>query len=185
MASRIAAALFALGLAACASNAPALHGTVFSPPRPAPQFTLTDQHGQRFSLAAQRDAAVAVYFGYTHCKDVCPQTLALLGRARSLAGLTPERLRIVFVTVDPLRDTPAVLSQFLQRTGVRASALTGSAASLAAAYKAYGVDVEAQRREIGHTSAVFLIDPAGRLREVLDSSTPADAVAQDLRAVVD
>src|SRR6185437_6559112 len=99
-----------LVLSACAQQAPAnLHGTQLVPPAPAANFTLTDQDGKTFALAQARGQGVALYFGFTHCKDICPQTLALLGKARTKAGIAPAQLRIVMITVDPKRDSPEAM----------------------------------------------------------------------------
>jgi protein SCO1/2 len=180
--------LLALGcaaLAACAPHSAPLHGTALTPAKPAHRFTLTDQQGKPYTLAAQPGQAVVLYFGYSHCKDTCPQTLAMLGKARAQAHLTPDQLRIVMVSVDPGRDTPAALAAFVKRVGVRATALTGTPAQLRPVYKAYGVAIEPQKNDIGHTDFVYLIDSNGRMREIFDPSLPLHAVADDLRAVVD
>ena len=182
---RFIAALCCAILAACAAHSQSLHGTELSPAKPAARFTLTDQHGSAYTLGENRGQAVALYFGFSHCKDVCPQTLALLGKARTQAHLTPGRLRIVMVTVDPARDTPSALAAFIKRVGVQATALTGTRAQLQRVYKAYGVDVEPQKDDIGHTDMIYVIDAAGRLREVFGPDMPLHAVADDLEAIVD
>lgn len=179
------AALAVLLLCACAGKAPQLHGTVLSPPPPAHGFTLRDQHGEPYSLDQSHGQAVALYFGFTHCEDVCPQTLALLGKARSRAGLTPQQLRIVMVSVDPARDTGTALQRFFDKAGVQATGLSGTGSQLQAVYKAYGIAVVPQKHDIGHTGTIFLIDSHGRLRELLDPAAAVTAVAADLRAIVD
>lgn len=182
---RFMAVLCCAALAACASRSQPLHGTELSPAKAAPHFTLTDQHGRAYTLGEDRGQAVALYFGFSHCKDVCPQTLALLGKARTQAHLAPEQLRIVMVTVDPARDTPSALAAFVKRVGVQATTLTGSSAQLQSVYKAYGVDVEPQKSDIGHTDMIYVIDAKGRLREVFGPDMPLHAVADDLHAIVD
>lgn len=176
----------AIALAGCAAHAPAqLHGMQLSPPQPAANFTLTDQNGKRFSLAQTRGEEVALYFGFTHCQDVCPQTLALLGKARRNAGLTPEKMRIVMVSVDPRRDSPAALRAFFTRIGVQATGLTGTARQLARVYHAYGIATQQQKDDIAHTDTVFLIDPQGRIVETLVPGMLLKDVAADLRSVLD
>lgn len=181
----LASALCAAVLAGCSAQSASLHGTVVTPPRPARAFTLIDQGGHAFTLSGERGSAVALYFGFTHCKDICPQTLALLGNARTQSGLTPEQLRIVMVTVDPKHDTGAAMRTFFSRIGVQATGLTGTPAQLHAIYRAYGIAVEPQKHDIAHSDAIFLIGPGGMLQELLDPRTPVNAVAQDLRAVVE
>jgi protein SCO1/2 len=183
---RFAALLAMLTLAACASKAaPALHGMQLSPPQPATNFTLRDQKGNLFSLSQARGQAVALYFGFTHCADICPQTLALLGKARTLAHLRADQARIIMVSVDPRRDSPAALRAFFRKIGVQATGLTGSTGTLAAVYRAYGVAIEPQKHDIAHTDTIYIIDPQGRIRETLPPEVPLKDVAADLRAVVE
>lgn len=172
--------------AACASHASApLHGMQLVPPEPAANFRLTDQNGKTFSLEQSRGQAVALYFGFTHCADICPQTLALLGKARMRAGLTSRQVRIVMVTVDPRRDSPAALRAFFKKIGVDATGLTGTPAALKTVYRAYGIGVQPEKNDIAHSDVIFIIDPQGRTRETLAPQSSLKDVAADLRAVVD
>jgi protein SCO1 len=183
---RSAALALALGLTACSTHgSPPLHGTPLAPPRPASTFALTDQNGKTVSLAAMRGQAVALYFGFAHCRDTCPQTLALLGKARAAAHLSPKQMHIVMVTVDPKRDSPEVLRAFFRRVGVDASGLTGSPAQLRAVYRAYGIAVMPQQNDIVHTDVIFLIDANGRIVETLAPESSLKDVAADLRNVLD
>jgi protein SCO1/2 len=142
------------------------------------RFALADQNGKRVTVG-QPNAPAALYFGFTHCKDICPQTLQKLERARKLAHLTPQQLRIVMVTVDPARDTRAVLKSFIAKTGADAFALTGTPKQLRPIYRAYGVVIEPLKDgDIGHTDYVYLIDHSGRLSQVFTTDTAANAVAQ-------
>ncbi len=180
------AAFCALLLAACATRAPAqLHGMQLSPPQPAANFTLVDEKGKPFSLSQTRGQAIVLYFGFTHCKDVCPQTLALLGKARTDAHLTAAQVRIVMVSVDPRRDSPAQMRAFFRRIGVQATGETGTSRRLQSVYRSYGIAVQPQGKDITHTDTIFLIDPAGRIVETLvPQMTPKD-IAADLRSVVE
>lgn len=170
-------------LAACAS--PSFDGTSL-PPRPAPDFTLVDQHDRPWTLSTQRGATIALYFGYTHCPDDCPLTLAKLSRA--LSTLRDRRAEIAFVTVDPARDTPARMNAYLQHFhGAPIVGLTGSRTALARVYHAYGIWAQPLPRkpngdyDVAHASPVFLIDASGMLRVVHDDSDPRDAFVHDLR----
>lgn len=176
--------LWLLLVAGCTAHSAPLHGMQYSPPQPAPNFTLTDQHGRAFSLADARGSAVLLYFGFTHCRDVCPQTLALLGKARERAKLTAGQARIVMVTIDPKRDSAGALRAFFRRIGVRAVGLRGSVSEISRIERAYGVEVQPRASDIAHTDLIFLIDPHGRIRETLEPQTPLKDVAADLRAVV-
>src|ERR1035438_1518627 len=78
-----------------------------------PNFTLTDQSGRRFALADHIGQPLVLFFGYSHCGDVCPLTLVKLAHAKTALGASARPLQVVFVTVDPQRDTPAVLRRFI------------------------------------------------------------------------
>lgn len=177
-------AFLCLMLAACARQAP-LHGTQLQPSPRAHDFLLHDQYGRQYVLSQNRGKGVALYFGFTHCADICPQTLALLGKARSQAHLAPEQMQIVMITVDPGRDSAKALQGFFRKVGVQAIGLHGTPAELRPVYRAYGIAVRPEGNDIGHTDTVFLIDSQGRLRELLDPQSPLNAVAADLRAIVD
>lgn len=148
-------------------------------------FSLQDQYGIPYSLEQSRGQAVALYFGFTHCADVCPETLARLGKARAKAGLSARDVRIAMITVDPERDSGKALQGFFRKVGVEATGLRGTPAQLKAVYRAYGIAVKPEKNDIGHTDTIFLIDRGGRLRELLDPQTPLNDVAADLRAIVD
>jgi protein SCO1/2 len=177
-------AVFVLLLAACAARTEPLHGSVISPSPEAHAFTLIDQDGKPFSLAQTRGQAVLLYFGFTHCADTCPQTLALLGKARAKDGFDPARVRIAMVTVDPKRDSPASFRAFFKKVGIQATGLTGSMHVLAPVYRAYGVAIQPQKHDIVHTDVIYLIDPNGKLRELVDPKMPLKDIAEDLRTVV-
>lgn len=177
---RFATALAALCLAFTACSQPSNVERTAATPQ-AYRFTLTDQNGKRETVG-QANAPAAVYFGFTHCKDVCPQTLQKLSRARTLAHLSPQQLRIVMVTVDPARDTRAALKAFVAKMGVDALALTGTSKQLHGVYKAYGVVIQPLKGgDLGHTDYVYLIDHNGRLAQVFTAEGAANAIAQKLQ----
>lgn len=169
-------------VAACA--APAFEGTALAP-RTAPAFSLVDQSGARWNLAAHRGTVIALYFGYTHCADECPLTLAKLSRA--IAGL--QHAQIAFVSVDPARDTPARLREYLRAFPAgRIVGLTGTPRAIAEVEHAYHVWAQRlppkrEAYDVAHSSAVFLIDAAGILRVVHDDGDPQAAFAHDFTAL--
>ncbi len=172
-------------LVAC--SGPSFDGTSV-PARVAPNFTLLDQYGSDWTLSAQRGTDVALYFGYTHCPDDCPTTLAKLARAISLLHTT--RAEIAFVTVDPSRDTPSRFKAYLRRFhGAAIFGLTGTRAALARIYRAYGIWAQPHARnprggyDVAHSSPVFLIDARGMLRVVHFDSDPRSAFVHDLRVL--
>ncbi|HEY9086251.1 MAG TPA: SCO family protein [Candidatus Tyrphobacter sp.] len=182
---RLASVILIASLAACA-NAAGFDGTAFS--IQAPNVTLVDQHSRQWDLSAQRGTTVVLYFGYTHCPDDCPLTLAKLSRA--IAALGPgSQMEIAFITVDPARDTPAVLATYIRHFhGAKIVGLTGSRAALARAETAYHVwaqRIPGKNRSAGyavaHASPVFLIDANGRLRVVHDDADAPSAFTHDLQ----
>ncbi len=181
---RIFPLLACAALAACASPK-ALHGTAFSPPQPAHRFTLEAQDGSPYVLAESGHQPAALYFGFTHCKDICPQTLAKLGKARTRAGLSPQQFPIVMVTIDPARDTRAAMKTFFAKTGVQGIGLMGSRAQLAPVYQAYGVAIKPEKDDIGHTDYVYLLDREGRLAELISPQMSIQDIADDMRATVE
>lgn len=148
----------------------------------APNFTLTDQNGRPYTLSAQRGHAIALFFGYTHCPDVCPTTLAALARAKHKLGAAGSNFDVVFVTVDPARDNPATIKRYLRLFDPSFVGLTGSVAQLNPVYDAYHVYHEidtsgnsANGYAVAHSSAVQFVSPDGRLRGVGDwSDSPAE-----------
>ena len=138
-----------------------------------PEVTLIDDRGAPFMFSQLHATAYALFFGYTYCQDTCPMTLAKLERARM--GLAPEQRHattIVFVTVDPSRDTPARLHQYTALFGPGLVGLTGTRQALKTLYAALGVWSvrigKGSNYEMGHTATVFFVDPLGHIRTVHD-----------------
>ncbi|MGH7716402.1 MAG: SCO family protein [Vulcanimicrobiaceae bacterium] len=151
-------------------------------------FRLTDQNGQPFRLSDERGHAVAVFFGYTRCPDVCPLTLSHLASARRSLGPAGRDTRVVFVTVDPQHDTPSVLKEYLARFDSSFVGVTGTEGELAPVYRAYHVwyqplpKTQAGREALeAHTAAVWVIDRGGHASTFADSSDTATDLANDLR----
>ena len=153
----------------------------------ASNFTLTDQHGKPFTLFSQRGHAVALFFGYTHCPDVCPTTLAALAHAKKRMGAAGNDLRVVFVTVDPQRDTPAVMGRYVQLFDPSFIGLSGTGAQLAPVYKAYHVyhqDLPAHGTLgylVAHSSVIDFIGRDGRIRGTGDWGDTATELATEMR----
>ena len=152
----------------------------------APDFKLTDQSGRPFRLSDLRGHTVALFFGYTHCPDVCPTTLAALARAKRKLGTDGARFDVVFVTVDPRRDTTAIVGKYVRLFDPSFIGLTGTEAQLApvyTAYKVYHQALPAHGSAVGyleaHSSTVDFIGPHGRIRSFGDwSDTPDELAAQ-------
>ena len=165
---------------------------VLTEPRPLPNFSLTDHHGADFVPERLAGRWTFLFFGFTHCPDVCPTTLQTLARARAaLADLpSPKRPGVIMVSVDPLRDTPAQLAgyvpyfdpEFLGVTGAE-EALRPLTSSLGVAYGYTPAD-DGQGYTVDHTAAIFLVDPAGRLAAVFGTPHEAGRIASDYRAIL-
>ena len=157
--------------------------------RPAPPLDLTTDRGQPFDLAALRGDIVLVYFGYTDCPDVCPTTLADLARITRDLGSVGSRVRVVFVTLDPRHDHPALLRKYLAVFDPSFIGLTGSAAAIAAAAKDWNISwhrVAGHQDFIDHSSTVTLVGPRGedRLRYGVTQIGNSAAVTRDLRRIL-
>lgn len=170
----------------------AWHGTPLRPVA-APEFSgFTDTQGGRFSWRQQRGDVALVFFGYTHCPDVCPLTLAALAQSLQRLGTLRKRVRVVFVTLDPQRDTLPVLRAYIDSFLPDAIGLRGSPAAVAAAARQWGVswrrvDTGAGQYWIDHTAAVTLVGPDGRmlLRYGYGQLTNPDWLADDLRRILE
>jgi protein SCO1 len=119
------------------------HGTPYFDEEPAPDVELVDHTGSPFRLSDLRGEATLLFFGFTHCPDICPLTLDKLARARERLGRTASDLRIVLVTVDPERDDPATLARYVRHFGDGVIGTTGDAGALDRLYREYGVWVHA------------------------------------------
>jgi protein SCO1/2 len=178
-------------LVAGSASAAEFKGGLLTPPRMAPDFSLTTQEGKPFRLSGERGKVVALWFGYTFCPDVCPTTLAELAQVRSRLGAEGSRFRIVFVTVDPERDTQARLREYVSAFGGSFTALTGAPGPLAETRKAYGV--VADKRVVAGTSAaylidhsafVYVIDPAGQLRLMFPFGMAIEDMTHDIKQLL-
>jgi protein SCO1/2 len=155
-----------------------LQGLILKPPKAAPALALHSYTGQPVSLAALRGKAVLVTFVYTHCPDVCPLIVSDLAAAQRGLGKTASRLRILAVTVDPRRDTPAAIRTFLAARGAtgRMDYLLGTSAQLHRTWKAWDVAVTTGTNQLtdGHSAVIYGITASARMAVVYPSNvTPA------------
>jgi protein SCO1 len=183
-------AILALLCAMCAVAAerPTLKAGVFEPPRAAPELSLQASNGGKLSLASYRGKVVLLGFGFTSCPAVCPTTLAVLAQARKRLGAQGAQVQVVYVTVDPERDTAARMRTYLDAFDPTFVGGTGTPAQLASVRKDYGV--MAERKPLGnsysyaHSSSVYLIDRKGLLRGMMPyGRSPADYV-HDIRVLL-
>jgi protein SCO1 len=174
-------ALATLAAGAEPASSPPLKAGVFSPARLAPDFSLQGSNGAAAKLSDYRGKVVLLGFGFSSCPEVCPTTLATLAQAHRKLGAAGRDLQVIYVTVDPERDSTQRLKQYLDTFDPTFLGATGSPAALAAVRQQYGV--QAQRKPLGntyvmaHSSSTYLIDRAGRLRALMPyGHSPADYV---------
>ncbi|MHB8428485.1 MAG: SCO family protein [Acidiferrobacterales bacterium] len=160
--------------------------TTLRPPRALAAFTLYDTHHHVFGLPQLRGRWSFVYFGYTHCDDVCPATLRTLKQVYDLVGGKTHDIQYVFVSVDPTRDTPKVLAHYLQQFNRGFVGVTGTnhelgdiAHQMGAYYMPHSRRAGANYN-VGHSDELFLVDPEARLRAVFSSPERASTLAHDL-----
>jgi protein SCO1/2 len=160
--------VFLLLLGACdkAASIKPLHAIDVSWQRPHADFHLTDAGGAPRALADFRDKVVIVFFGYTHCPEVCPTTLADLAQAMRALGADARRVQVIFITVDPERDTPALLGKFVPAFDASFIALSGDRAAITRAANSFGVNFEKHAEagggySVDHTDGTFLIGMGG------------------------
>lgn len=163
------------------------HGMTLQSTEPAKNFTLTDPMGKRVSLTDFRGQFVMLYFGYTTCPDVCPTTLAVLHTARKLLGRNADQLQVIMITVDPERDTPTLLAEYVTHFDSSFMALTGTPDEIAQVASMYGVFFERAPEEsamgylVNHTATVMLVDASGKLRAIFPFGAKAEEIASDLQ----
>src|SRR5262249_20137203 len=154
-----------------AAEPPALKAGVFSPPYMAPDFSLPGSDGANVTLARYRGKVVLLTFGFTNCAAVCPTTLSTLAQARSRLGKEAADVQVIYVTVDPERDNAARMHDYLAAFDPSFVGATGAPGALEAVRRKYGVTAvkhgTGRDYVMAHTSSIFLIDRAGRLRALM------------------
>lgn len=182
--------LLMLGLAACGEpKLPSpFHASEVGSRYEHADFHLTDHNGKPRTLADFRGKAVVLFFGYIHCPDVCPTTLADLAQALRLLGKDAERVQVLFVTVDPERDNPEMLAQYVPAFDPSFLALIGDAQATAQVAQAFDIVYKKQPTSSGysmdHSAGSFIIDPSGRVRLLAPYGQRSEWLADDLRLLL-
>jgi protein SCO1/2 len=176
-------------LGACNRSEPVVfHGVDVTGAPYGKDFRLLDPDGNERTLADFRGKAVAVFFGYTQCPDVCPTALARAVEVKRLLGRDAERFQVVFVTVDPERDTPVVLKAYTAAFDPSFVALYGSPEQLAETAKSLGVMYRrvptGSSYSMDHTSSSYIYDPRGNLRLRLPHGLGPHEYAADIRTLL-
>jgi protein SCO1/2 len=182
----------ALLLGACSHSGEPWQLTNVSGHLPDLDFALTADNGQPVTGESFRGHPTLVYFGYTHCPDVCPETMARLMQVIAKLGPDARNVRILFISVDPARDTPQALHAYVDAFDAQhARGLTGTDAQIESLAKRYRVAYQMEKRdpggsyEVTHSSAVYVFDAQGRARLLATDHDTPDAIAHDLRRVID
>jgi len=150
---------------------------------------LTDHNGKPRTLAEFRGKVVVIFFGFTHCPDVCPTTLAELAQVAKELGNDAEKLQVLFVTVDPERDTPAMLRRYVPSFNPNFLGLYGDAAATARAAKEFKIFFKKQPisggdYSVDHSAGTYVLDPQGRLRLFAPYGAGAPALLHDIRILL-
>jgi protein SCO1/2 len=185
-----AAALAALALAACQGEAPKFRSTDITGVDYGKTLELTDHHGKLRRLEDFRGKAVVLFFGYTHCPDVCPTTLADMAQVLRQLGKDAERVQVLFVTVDPERDTPEALARYVPAFDPRFLGLRGDLEATRRVAKEFKIYFEKRLGKtpgeyaVDHSAQSYVIDPQGRLRLFLRHGRIAEDLGPDLRTLL-
>jgi len=162
------------------------HGTVLQSPQPALDFSLSASHGKEVSISDFDGKLVLLYFGYTFCPDVCPATLSELRGAMELLGKQSEDVQTIMISVDPGRDTPEMLAEYVTHFHPSFIGVTGSPEEIAEVATLYGIFYEAHEGTeatgylVDHTATVMVIDKSGHLKLIFPFGTPSEDIADDL-----
>jgi len=185
---RLLGILFVLVLTACSK--PAFNNVDITGANYANDFSLTDHTGARRTLADYRGKVVVIFFGYTQCPDVCPTTMQEMTEVRRALGRNAEQVQVLFVTVDPLRDTREVLSQYVPGFDPSFVGLYGTAEEIAKVAKQFKVFYQKvpgpteTSYTIDHTAGSYVIDKAGKPRLFLRHNQGAAPIVADLRQLL-
>lgn len=184
------ATCLAVSLAGCSPEQTRFNATDVTGAAWGSDFHLTDAAGKPRQLADFKGKAVALFFGYTQCPDVCPTTMSKLHEVMGQLGDEAKQVQVLFVTLDPERDTPELLAQYVPAFDKRFIGLYGSADATAAVARDFKVFYQKQRGSvpgrytIDHSAGLYIYDPQGRLRLfVRDGEVPAKITA-DIRLLL-
>lgn len=173
------------------SEPASFRGTTYAEPYPvAPEIRLTSERNTDFRLSEMRGKVVALFFGYTSCPDVCPTTMAELNQALGELGERADQVQVLFVTVDPQRDTPERVQEYVNHFNPDFIGLSGAEPDLAKVWNDYGVfrqavdGTSAAGYLVDHTARVTLIDQQGNLRVSFGFDTPVEDVVHDLNLLL-
>lgn len=177
-------ASMSVSAAGYAAEIEGLKAGVFNPAREAPDFSVRGSDGAPLTLSRYRGKVVVLGFGYTSCPNVCPATLAVLAQAHRKLGTLGSQVQVIYLTVDPERDTAERLNQYLAAFDPTFVGGTGTAAEMAAVRSSYGVTAEkhgsGSNYAVAHSSFIYLITRDGKLRALMPFGHKADDYVHDI-----
>lgn len=181
-------ALTLCGIAGADLGAQQFKAGTFEPALPAPDFRLEGSKGKAITLAQFRRKIAVIAFGFTHCVRICPFTLSKLAQAMDSLGANARDVQIIFVTVDPERDDIPRLREYLKKFDPTFVGVTGPQARLGELRNAYGVQTSRVTApggyEVHHSTSLFVVDRAGRLRLLIPQNAPVADITHDLDALL-
>ena len=157
---------------------------------PANDFALTDQNAKPFHLSQLRGKVVFLFFGYTHCPDACPTTMAKLSQVNKLLGKDADQVMTVFVSVDPGRDTASVLKSYLAYFHMNSIGLTGTKEEIDTVVKQYGARYEIEQSDsaagyhVNHSTDLYLLDQKGELAKTFSYSDGTQIIVEGVRRLI-
>jgi protein SCO1/2 len=192
LAAAIAAVPFALSGCGKASDGPLAFeaGNDISGTDLGSGLDMTDTAGRRRTLADFKGKVLLVFFGYTQCPDDCPTSMAMAAQAMQLLGAKAHDVQVIFITVDPERDTPTILSTYVQTFDPAFMGLTGTADQLARTARSFRASYSKepgptpQQYAMNHSSAFYLMDRKGQARGLINANTTPQAMAHDIQLLL-
>ena len=188
--ARVLLIAVALTLAGCGADSPKFRSSDVTGAAFGRNFALTDHTGKPRALADFRGKVVVLFFGYTQCPDVCPTTLAALAQAMKALGPDAARIQVVFVTVDPDRDTAELIANYVTAFDPSFVGLSGDAEATARTAKEFKILYQkqpgktAESYTVDHSAGTFVFDPQGRLRLYVGNGQGPDVFAHDIRELL-
>jgi protein SCO1/2 len=176
--------------AAASAPAPAFTNTDVTGLGYAHDFALKDFNGKPRTMADFKGKAVVIFFGYTQCPDICPTTMHDLGEAMKQLGPSADKVQVLFITVDPERDTPQLLSQYVPAFDKRFLGLTGTLPEIdktAKDFHVYYQKVPGKTKDsysVDHTAGLYIYDPEGRIRVFAGNTAAMDSIVHDLKILL-
>ena len=176
-------------LTGCSDQPATFRGSDIAGTKLGQQWKLTDMHGQMRDQSSFAGKVQLVFFGFAQCPDICPTSLSELSEAMKLLGPDADRVQVLFITVDPERDTPQIMSKYLSAFDPRFLGLTGSPEQIrqaASSFKAFYAKVSRPGGDytMDHSASFYLLDRKGEARVLLSNNAGAAAIAHDIKALL-